>query len=189
MHENVFGRLGSGKPRRLVRFAAASLAAGVLVAGGLLWYRRAIPTVRHVQLPDRTEAWLRKDAQLRVSDDFARTRTIETDGEILLKVAPGVQPLRIRAPVLVATVSAPALLVVTSSAKDAGAQVEVLTGAADIEPAYPSRWHESAHAVAGEIVLLSRDIDLMEQETIRSNDIPSWVSEYVPSSATGSRRP
>lgn len=173
---------------RAIGFVAATALVAVAVFVGPLLYRGAFPTVHYLCLPDRIEAWLYKNSTLRVPPDFGRTRTIQVDGEVLLKVPAGIGPLRIRAPVLSATVPVDALLVVTSSAQDSGAQVEVLQGTADIEPAYPSRWHESAHAVAGEVVLLSRDVDLMEHETIQDNDVPSWVPQYVPSPSASSPR-
>ncbi len=165
---------------RRARGIAAALIVLVVAAVGTQLYRRLIPSVRRLELPDRTLVWIRRGSQLRVAADFPNSRAVDIDGEMVFSVPASARPLRIRSPLMIVTVTEPALLVVTSFAKDVGAHVEVIKGAAIVERAYPSRWQESEHMVAGEIALLSREIDLMEHEHTRAGDVPEWTRGVPP---------
>jgi hypothetical protein len=80
-----------------------------------------------------------------VAPDFENTRSIELSGEMLIRVATGARPLRIRSPLMILTGQGPALLAVKSFPREISAQVEVLEGEIDVERAYQSSWQESAH--------------------------------------------
>lgn len=81
---------------RLLRYAAAVLAAVLLVGGGLFAYLRqsveiltvaALDGVKKVTLPDRSTVWLNKGAAIRYADHFdGDERKVELEGEALFHV-------------------------------------------------------------------------------------------------------
>jgi ferric-dicitrate binding protein FerR (iron transport regulator) len=165
--------------RRQLRLLSALLIAGALAGGaGIILYRTALPTVRAARLPDQSHVWVRSGSSIRVAPDFEITRSIEMSGEILIRVAAGARPLRIRSPLMIVTVQGPAVLAVTSFPREIGARVEVLEGEIDVDRAYQSRWHESAHVPAGETGLIARQLDILEHDPTQKRDIPSWIRRY-----------
>ena len=81
---------------RFLRYAAAVLAAVLLVGGGLFAYLRqsveiltvaALDGVKKVTLPDRSTVWLNKGAAIRYADHFdGDERKVELEGEALFHV-------------------------------------------------------------------------------------------------------
>lgn len=59
--------------------------------------------------------------------------------------------------------------------KDPGQTVEVLRGKMIAEKAYPSEFPDTELLQGGEMVMINRDIDLMEKETFDTTRLSSWL--------------
>jgi ferric-dicitrate binding protein FerR (iron transport regulator) len=133
--------------------------------------------VDRVLLSDGTEALLLRGSKLLPATGFPRTRSAWIQGEMLLRVPASTAPFVLQTVQLVLTIRGPATLVI--SVNDTGAQYEVLDGHVSSRRAYPSRYDDVQEVEPGQVVVMNREIDLIEQEPMRAGDLAAWTRKYL----------
>lgn len=153
---------------RLIFRAAlvGALVLGSTWAGYTLWRNPAHnpPQIRH--LADGTIASLAADTRLGAAAGFPSPREISLDGEGLLKVPAGEQPLIVRTRLMHLEVRGPATLGITARSRETGEQVEVLSGEVVVSKNYASSYRVPDDLHGGEMSMVNQTIDLMEKENM-----------------------
>jgi transmembrane sensor len=119
-----------------------------------------------VSLPDGSGVVLRPGTQLSVAKGFGKeNRELELDGEAIFKVAGSAgRPLVLHTRNLEITVLG-TLFHVDAFRKNAGEQVDLLEGKLRVKKSYHSDTDNEPEVLdAGDMVMINRDIDLMEKE-------------------------
>ena len=160
--------------RAIVRAAlVAALALGSMWVAYRVWRKPTgtPPEIRH--LGDGTIASLGADTRLLALAGFPSRRELSLDGEALLKVPAGGQPLIVRTRLMHLEVRAPSTLALTAWSRETGEEVEVLSGEVIVSKSYASPYRVPDDLHGGEMSMVNRTIDLMEKETV---DAPSLTS-------------
>lgn len=130
--------------------------------------RHEPPEILH--LADGTVASLGADTRLETASGFPSSRVLSLDGEGLLKVPAGGQPLIVRTHLMHLEVRGSSTLAITAWSRETGEQVEVLSGEVVVSKNYASSYRVPDDLHGGEMSMVNRTIDLMEKETV---DAPS----------------
>ncbi len=179
--------LFAGKRRIPLLIAAALL----LAAGVVVWFisAQARPTGQVMQLNDGIEAFFYSDSALTPTPGYPHPRQITADGEFFLRIPDRPHPLTLRTRLLVLTVTGKTALRIVGYSHEAGEQVEVLYGDVLARKSYESPYSEPDHLGAGGMVLINRDIDLMEKEKCDVEVLRSWSEEFMRATAAGEHKP
>lgn len=151
----------------------ALLGAALLVLTGVgysVWWKLHHERAEIRHLADGTIVLLSADTRLRTAAGFPSPRELSLDGEVLLRVPAGGQPLTVRTRLMHLEVSAPSTLTVTAWSRETGEEVEVLSGEVIVSKNYASPYRVPDDLHGGEMSMVNRTIDLMEKETV---DAPS----------------
>ncbi|WP_344977066.1 FecR family protein [Compostibacter hankyongensis] len=138
-----------------------------------------------VWLPDSTRVILNSDSRLMIPADFnAERRVVELDGDAFFEVAAEERkPFIVRTGMLVVTVLGTAFRI-AAHREDAGQRLELLRGKLKVQKGYPSEFDEAELLEGGDMILINRDIDLMEKETYDTTELLSWRKGALVFSAT-----
>ena len=163
--------------RRLIFIAAALL----IAAGAATWHYwpHPPPQPRISTLADGTEAWFYSDSDLTPAAGYPQPRELQADGEFFLKAAAHPEPLVVRTRLLELTVTGETALRIVARWHEAGEQVEVLYGHVVARKSYPSNYSEPDTLEAGGMVLINKDIDLMEKEKTDIDQLRTWSETWV----------
>jgi hypothetical protein len=115
-------------------------------------------------LADGTVASLGADTRLRTAAGFPSRRELSVDGEGLLKVPAGAQPLIVRTRLMHLEVRGPSTVAITAKSRETGEQVEVLSGEVIVSKNYASPYRVPDDLHGGEMSMVNQTIDLMEKE-------------------------
>jgi len=119
-----------------------------------------------VKLPDGSRVVLRPGTQLSVAKGFGKdNRDLELDGEAIFNVVGSAgRPMVLRTRNLEITVLG-TLFHVDAFQKNAGEQVDLLEGKLRVKKSYHSDTDNEPEVLdSGDMVMINRDIDLMEKE-------------------------
>ena len=119
-----------------------------------------------VKLPDGSRVVLRPGTQLSVAKGFGKdNRDLELDGEAIFNVVGNAgRPLVLRTRNLEVTVLG-TLFHVDAFRKNAGEQIDLLEGKLRVKKSYHSDTDNEPEVLdSGDMVMINRDIDLMEKE-------------------------
>ena len=129
---------------------------------------------RTVTLPDGSKVVMSPHTVVRISKEFNKSeRDLELDGEALFTVgSEGGKPFIVRTRNLQIQVrGADTRFKVEAFAKNAGEQVDLLSGKLKVIKSYHSDTDNEPEALgSGEMVMINRDIDLMEKEKLDSTE-------------------
>lgn len=164
--------------RRLLLAAVAVALVGGIAAAWFLWPGPK-PTPQVTRLADGTEAFYLSDSRIEAAAGYPQPRELRVDGEFFLTIPAQAQNLIVRTRLLVLTVSGETAMRIVAHSKEAGEQVEVLYGNVEARKSYPSQYSEPDQLAAGGMVLINRDIDLMEKETCDVGQLKSWSDAWV----------
>lgn len=130
-----------------------------------------------VRLPDSTMVMLNSGSRLALDSGFGQTtRSVRLSGDALFTIAADKRPFRIRTPHLVLT-TAGAVMRVNGYDHLAGEETLVLSGTVHaVKSYYSSLDHEPYDLQGGEMVMMNKDIDLMEKETFDTTELSSWIA-------------
>ena len=126
--------------------------------------RHEPPEIRH--LADGTVASLGADTRLLTAAGFPSPRALSLDGEGLLKVPAGGQPLIVRTRLMHLEVRGASTLAITAWSRETGEQVEVLSGEVIVNKNYVSAYRVPDDLHGGEMSMVNETIDLMEKENV-----------------------
>ena len=130
---------------------------------------------RRFQLPDGTKAVLSPGTSISVAKGFGRdNRDVELDGEAMFDVIDtGSKPFVVHTrDLVIGVVAAPARFHVEADRSRAGEQADLLGGKLRVSKSYHSDTDNEPESLAGgEMIMINRDIDLMEKEKLSAAEI------------------
>jgi ferric-dicitrate binding protein FerR (iron transport regulator) len=127
-------------------------------------------------LEDSTRVTLNSHTQLRIPQDFgASRRVLFLDGDAYFVLPPTASHPLILHTGMLTLVGKDAAFRVYAHRSQSGQSVEVLRGALRAEKAYPSDYPDTVILGAGDMVMINKDIDLMEKETFDTATLSQWV--------------
>jgi ferric-dicitrate binding protein FerR (iron transport regulator) len=127
------------------------------------------------RLPDGSTVILNTDSRLKVPRNFNRAhRRVILEGDAFFEVAADAQhPFMVTTPVLHVSVLGTSSRF-TAPAGAAGESLELLSGRLKVEKAYPSDYPEPEILQTGDMILINKDIDLMEKEQFDTAALSAW---------------
>lgn len=127
-------------------------------------------------LEDSTRVTLNSHTQLHIPQDFsASRRVLSLDGDAYFVLPPtAAHPLILHTGML-RLIGKDAAFRVYAHRSQAGQSVEVLHGTLRAEKAYPSDYPDTAILEAGDMVMINKEVDLMEKETFDTATLSQWV--------------
>jgi hypothetical protein len=149
---------------RAAIIGGALLAVAAAIGAATFLRHRAAQTPHDIRFPDGVEASFRGFTRVEPAADYATSRQITVDGEALLRLPANGTSWTVRTRLLIITVDAGSELKIVAHWDEPGEQADVLTGHAVVRKSYPSPYNEPEELSAGELVLINREIDLMEKE-------------------------
>ncbi len=139
------------------------------------WLHTRTPGPRHLRLPDGTQAFYRSDSTIEPGNGFPRPRKLAVNGDVLLKVPAGADPLMVSTRLFLLTVNGESALRITAYSRETGEQVQVVCGNVLARKNYPSKFDEPDHLAAGQMSMVNRTIDLMEKENFAASEVAPWA--------------
>jgi transmembrane sensor len=135
---------------------------------------------QRVILPDQTEVTLNSNTTLWLDKDFGKSnRNVQVSGDALFKIRKKSRPFIIYTPHLILT-SDSAIARVNAYAQDAGEETLLLSGKMKVVKSYYSKLdHEPYFLKGGDMVMMNKDIDLMEKETFDARDLNAWLENRM----------
>jgi ferric-dicitrate binding protein FerR (iron transport regulator) len=163
----------------------------ILAAGAAAWllWPEPKPVPRIVKLTDGTESFHYSDSDLTPAAGYPQPREIVADGEFFLKAAAHAEPLIVRTRLLVLTITGETAIRIVAHHHEAGEQVEVLYGHVVARKSYPSNYSEPDTLEAGGMVLINKDIDLMEKEKCDLDELRAWSEQWMAAIRSGQAAP
>ncbi len=112
---------------------------------------------------------------------------VGVDGEALVQQVASGPSMTIKTRLLEIAAVAPSEFRVIADGNSAGERVEVIAGLVKVRKAYASQDSVTQTLVAGEMILINRDIDLMETEKFDLPSTRAWRDALLASIATDRR--
>lgn len=133
--------------------------------------------IKTFELPDSTRILQNSHTRIGVLPHFMQSsRELYLDGDAFFSVRPGGdQPLLIRTGMLNLETSGGSFRV-SAHGSSRGQSVEVMTGTLRAIKAYPSDFPDTEQLGPGDMVMINRDIDLMEKETYDTASLGAWLT-------------
>ncbi|RXK80749.1 FecR family protein [Filimonas effusa] len=143
--------------------------------------KEVIPNpVQTKTLADSTVVWiLDKDATIQPAAGYPRQREAKVDGDMYIEVNKDSGPLVLKSRLLVMTVMSKASFRVIAWAKEAGEEVQVLSGTLKVAPNYKSQFNAPDTLKANQMVMINKDIDMMEKEKFDAAALGAWSKKLV----------
>jgi hypothetical protein len=169
--------LPSGHYCTIMRNIVLSAVAGIALLAVALgfWLRGRIPELKCLRLPDGTQAFYHSDSVVEPGNGFPHPRKLVVNGDVLLKVPTAGDPLIVSTRLFLLTVSGESTLRITAYSREAGEQVQVVSGDVLARKNYPSKFDEPDHLAAGQMSMVNRTIDLMEKENFSPSEVAPWA--------------
>lgn len=130
---------------------------------------------RGFRLPDASGVLLNAASRLAYARGFREDRRLFLDGDAFFNLREDTTPTRLRTGMLLLE-ARKARFRVYAHGESAGESVEVLSGHLTAAKAYPSDYPDTERLGAGDMVMINRDIDLMEKETFDTAALHTWLS-------------
>lgn len=127
------------------------------------------------RLRDSSEVILNSATKLQYAQGFpAKNRLLSLDGDAFFTLYHREHPAVIHTGMLILS-GQEARFRVYAHAESRGQSVEVLSGLLQAVKAYPSDYPDTEQLRAGDMVMINRDIDLMEKETFDTLTLNQWL--------------
>jgi transmembrane sensor len=140
------------------------------------WHCQSAGNRKKISLPDGTEVTIKARSSIRLSDSFGKKdREVWLEGEAMFEVAPDpAKPFIVHTKDLRIDVLGTRFRVDAYPEK-AGEEVDLLSGHLKVSKSYHSDSdNEPEWLQAGEMVMINRDIDLMEKEKMDGTEMKEW---------------
>ena len=133
---------------------------------------------KRIVLADQTEVILNSNTTLWLDKNFGKeNRNVRIAGDALFSIKKNSKPFVIFTPHLVIK-TLKAIAKVNAYAGMAGEETLLLSGKLNIVKSYYSNLdHEPYVLKDGEMVMINKDIDLMEKETFEINELKTWIGD------------
>ena len=143
--------------------------------------KEVIPNpVQTKTLADSTAVWLLdKDAIIEPAAGYAQKREAKVDGDMYVEVTKDSGPLVLKSRLLVMTVMGKASFRIIAWAKEAGEEVQVLSGRIKVAPNYQSQFNAPDTIGANQMVMINKDIDMMEKEKFDATELGIWSKKLA----------
>ena len=127
------------------------------------------------RLRDSSPVILNSATKLQYAQGFpVKNRLLALDGDAFFTLYPGEHPAVIHTGMLTLS-GQKAQFRIYAHAESRGQSVEVLSGKLQAVKAYPSDYPDTEQLRAGDMVMINRDIDLMEKETFDTLTLRAWL--------------
>jgi len=136
---------------------------------------------RTVTLPDGSKVEMTPHTVVRISKEFNKSeRDLELDGEALFTVGTDVgKPFVVHTKNLQIQVLSGGQFKVEAFEKNAGEEADLLSGKLQVKKSYHSDTDNEPEILeAGQMVMINRDIDLMEKEKLDSAELKSLQERF-----------
>lgn len=134
--------------------------------------------VQTKRLADSTTIWmLHKSATIAPVSGYPQRREAKVDGDMYIEVTDASKPLVLKSRLLVLTVMSKASFRVIAWAKEAGEEVQVLSGTIKVAPNYQSQFNAPDTLHDNQMVMINKDIDLMEKEKYDATELGVWSKQ------------
>jgi hypothetical protein len=131
--------------------------------------------VQTIILADSTNVLLlHKEATVQPAAGYPQPREIKVDGEMYFEIKDSAKPTIIRSRLLVLTVVGKAAFRVIAWAKEAGEEVQVLSGNIRVRPNYESQFNTPDTLHGNQMVMINKSIDMMEKEKFDATELKIW---------------
>ncbi|MDP4259441.1 MAG: FecR family protein [Bacteroidota bacterium] len=140
------------------------------------WHCQNAGGRKKISLPDGTEVTIKAKTSVRLSERFGKKdREVWLDGEALFEVAPDpAKPFLVHTKYLRIDVLGTRFRVDAYPDK-AGEEVDLLSGSLKVSKSYHSESDNEPELLhAGEMLMINRDIDLMEKEKMDGTEMKEW---------------
>jgi hypothetical protein len=129
-------------------------------------------------LADSTSIFLlHKEATAKPAAGYPKPRELKVDGEMYFEVKDSSRPMIIRSRLLVLTVMGKAAFRVIAWAKEAGEEVQVLSGEIRVRPNYESQFNTPDTLHGNQMVMINKSIDMMEKEKFDATELKAWSEQ------------
>lgn len=126
-------------------------------------------------LTDSTTIWmLDRASTIAPLSGYPQKREAKVDGDMYIEVTDASKPLVLKSRLLVMTVMSKASFRVIAWAKEAGEEVQVLSGIIKVEPNYKSQFNAPDTIQGNQMVMINKDIDMMEKEKYDATELGIW---------------
>ncbi len=141
-------------------------------------YLSASDATKKIILPDSTEVWMNIKSQLKIPADFnKKTRTVFLKGDVFFNIKSNGKPFIIKTGQLVINTTKASLRVDAYTAP--GEEADVLTGTVKVKKSYFSTLdNEQYELTPGQMVMINREIDLIEKEKFDSAELKIWLKKF-----------
>ena len=135
---------------------------------------------KKITLPDKTEVILNSNTTLWLDKGFGKSnRKVQLTGDALFTIKKFTTVFIIYTPHLILT-TAEATARVNGYEEVAGEETSLLSGKMKVVKSYYSALdHEPYFLNDGDMVMMNKDIDLMEKETFDVGNLKSWISGKI----------
>ena len=141
--------------------------------------KEVIPApVQTTVLADSTRIFLlHQEATATPNAGYPKPRELKVDGEMYFEVTDSSRPMIIRSRLLVLTVMGKAAFRVIAWAKEAGEEVQVLSGEIRVRPNYKSQFNTPDTLHGNQMVMINKSIDMMEKEKFDATELRAWSEQ------------
>lgn len=133
-----------------------------------------------VSLQNNSSAILNVNTTLKIANDStAAIKKMVLDGDAFFKISGANRDsVYVYTGMLIIAVRQ-ASFRIQAHRENAGQTLEMLSGKAKVSKGYPSTFNEPEFPTAGEMIMINKDIDLMEKEKLDTARLKTWLSDSL----------
>lgn len=124
-------------------------------------------------LTDSTRVWYLQQAEIQPDPSFPQKRTLTVSGDLFMETKPGA-PLLIHTHLLNLHISGGAAFLLSAPKKDPWAEIKLLRGQIIAQKNYSSPYPEPDTMQANQLLMINRDVDIMEKEDDSFIALKAW---------------
>lgn len=125
------------------------------------------------------KALLNAQTTIKISKDSGAKKNILLDGDAVFFIPPGQQDSVFIYTNMLIIGTTGAAFRIQAHHEHAGQTLEMLSGKSRVSKAYSSPFPDPEFPSAGEIIMINKDIDLMEKEKSDTTNLVSWISDSL----------
>lgn len=135
---------------------------------------------KKIMLPDGTAVTLNANSFVQLGAQFGKSeRAVSISGDVLFQVSPRSKPFVIHTPHMLLQADS-GLFRVSAFEGMAGEETSLLSGRVRATKNYDSRLETGPYILhAGEMMMMNRDIDLVEVETADTSFLRRWIDDRI----------
>ncbi len=141
-------------------------------------YRSTKDKIKKIMLADSTEVWMDKNSELKLDKVFNKTnRKVYLKGDAYFMIKHDQVPFIIHTGHLV--ISTHEAFMRVDAYPGPGEETDVLKGIVNVKKSYHSTLDNDKYVIGpAQMVMINRDIDLMEKEKYDTTDLKKWLQRF-----------